>query len=138
MHDATELIHAIAWPLTTLIIFLILRTELQRFTKNVADRIQSANTITIGLKGFELKGVVKVAPLPADLQARKAAFIRFIRNITNKRLLDNIADALSVPISTDIRAQRNDIILDINSRVETKREMDQLSAALKTITGSDF
>jgi hypothetical protein len=36
MHDATEFVRAIAWPLTTPIIFLILRAEQQRFTKNVA------------------------------------------------------------------------------------------------------
>ena len=47
MRDAIELVRAIAWPLTVLIIFIILRAELQRFAKNMADRIQSANTITI-------------------------------------------------------------------------------------------
>ena len=59
MHEITELIKALAWPATTLVIFLILRGELQRFTKNVADRIQSANSISIGPRGVELKGVVK-------------------------------------------------------------------------------
>jgi hypothetical protein len=48
MHDAIELIRVIAWPLTTLAIFFILRVELQRFAKNMADRIQSASSIIIG------------------------------------------------------------------------------------------
>ena len=104
MHEATELLRAIAWPFTTLIIFLILRTELQRFTKNVADRIQSANTISIGLKGFELRGLVKVAPLPPDVQARKVAFTRFVRILTNKSVLDEIADKLDIPRSTDYQS----------------------------------
>lgn len=138
MHEATELLRAIAWPFTTLIIFLILRTELQRFTKNVADRIQSANTISIGLKGFELRGLVKVAPLPPDVQARKVAFTRFVRILTNKSVLDEIADKLDIPRSTDFRAQINDIILEVNRRVDTKQNMDTLSATFKTATGVSF
>ena len=138
MHEATEFIRAIAWPFTTLVIFLILRAELQRFTKNVADRIQSANSISIGPKGFELRGLVKVAPLPAEVQARKVALTRFVRTLTSKSMLDDIADTLNIPQSTDIRAQMNDIILEVNRRVETKQSMDTLSANLKAATGLSF
>src|SRR5436305_882891 len=108
MHETTELVRAIAWPLTTLVIFLILRVELQRFAKNMADRIRSANSITIGARGFELKGLLKAVPLPADVQARKVAMIRSIRALANKTMLDDIANALNVPQSTDIRSQKND------------------------------
>src|ERR1051326_6822666 len=96
MHELTELTHAVAWPFTTLVIFLILRAELQRFTKNVADRIQSANSISIGPRGFELKGLVKVAPLSPEVQARKVAFTRFVRGVSNKSKLDAIAAMLGV------------------------------------------
>ena len=138
MHELTELIHAVAWPFTTLVIFLILRAELQRFTKNVADRIQSANSISIGPRGFELKGLVKVAPLSPEVQARKVAFTRFVRGVSNKSILDAIADMLGVPRSTDARTQLNDIILEINRRVETRESMDALSANARPITGISF
>jgi hypothetical protein len=138
MHETTELIRAIAWPLTTLVIFLILRVELQRFAKNMADRIRSANSITIGARGFELKGLLKAVPLAADVQARKAAMIRSIRTLTSKTILDNISNALNVPQSTDARSQKNDIILELNGRIETDSDMDQLSTILKPITRRDF
>jgi|ERR1041384_5254726 hypothetical protein len=138
MRDAIELVRAIAWPLTVLIIFIILRAELQRFAKNMADRIQSANTITIGPKGFELKGLAKVVPVTAEVQARKLAIARYLRNLADKPLLDNIADVVAVPRSTDIRSQRNDIIAEVNRRVETQTDMDQLSTALKPVTARDF
>ena len=138
MHEITEFVRAIAWPFTTLVIFLILRGELQRFTKNVADRIQSANSISIGPRGFELKGLVKVTPLSPEVQARKVAFTRFVRSLTSKSMLDQIADMLSVPHSTDARTQKNDIIVEVNRRVETKQGMDTLSANAKPLTGIDF
>src|SRR5436853_796113 len=138
MHEATELIHAIAWPLTTLAIFLILRVELQRFAQNVADRIRSASSITIGPRGFELKGLLKAVPLPAEIQVRKAGLIRAIRALADKNMLDKIADALNVPPSTDARAQKNDIILELNRRIEAKNDMDQVSSTLKPIFGRDF
>jgi hypothetical protein len=71
MADVIELLRLIIWPITTLSIVLVLRVELQRFARNVADRIQSADTVTIGPKGLEFKGLIEVAPLPSDLQQRK-------------------------------------------------------------------
>jgi hypothetical protein len=138
MHEITEFVRVVAWPFTTLVIFLILRGELQRFTKNVADRIQSANSISIGPRGFELQGLVKVTPLLPEVQARKVAFTRLVRGLTSKSMSDEIADMLSVPRSTDTRARRNDIIIEVNRRVETKQGMDTLSANAKPITGIDF
>jgi hypothetical protein len=138
MHEVTELIRAIAWPLTTLVIFLILRVELQRFAKNMADRIRSASSITIGPRGFELKGLLKAVPVPAEIQARKVALIRAIRALADKTILDKIADALTVAQSTDARAQKTDIILELNGRIETRNDMDQISIALRPIIGRDF
>jgi hypothetical protein len=138
MHEITEIIRILAWPLTTLVIFLILRGELQRFTKNMADRIKSANSISIGPRGVELKGLVKVAPLSPEVQARKVAFTRFIRDLTNRATPDAIADILDVPRSSDARAQVNDIILEVNRRVQNKRGMDTLSASIKPVTGVGF
>lgn len=138
MRDLIELVKALAWPITVLTIFVILRSEVQRFTKNVADRIQSANSITIGPRGFELKGLVKAVPIPAELQARKLALARFVRRLTSKSMLDEMADALRIPHSTDSRAQIGDIILEINRRVDTAQAMDALSEELRRITGQDF
>jgi hypothetical protein len=138
MHDLIELLHAIAWPITVLVIFVMLRVELQRFTKNVADRIQSANSISIGPRGFEMKGLVKAVPIPAEIQTRKVAITRFVRALTNKALLDDIADVLNIPRSTDIKSQSSDIILEINRRVDSKQSMDALSSLLARITGQRF
>ena len=138
MRDLIELVKALAWPITVLTIFVILRSEVQRFTKNVADRIQSANSITIGPRGFELKGLVKVVPVPAELQARKLALARFVRRLTNKPMLDQIAAALNIPQSTDVRAQIGDIILEINRRVDSGQAMDLVSKELRRITAQDF
>src|SRR5436190_22586203 len=138
MHEVTELLRVIIWPFTTLIIVLVLRVERQRFAKNVADRIQSADTVTIGPKGLELKGLIQLARLPADLQQRKVTLSRFIRMVNSKSRLDGIADALNVAKSTDIQAQRNDIMLEINRRVQAPDDMDQLSVVLKSLAGQDF
>ena len=138
MHDAIELIRAIAWPLTTIVIFLILRVELSRFASNMADRIQSASSITIGPRGVELKGMLKAVPLPADVQARKVALTRFVRALTDRTMLDKMADALGVPRSTDVRSQKSDLIIELNGRVESNSEMDQLSSILKPTIGRDF
>ncbi len=112
--------------------------ELQRFARNVADRIQSADTVTIGPKGLEFKGLIEVAPLPSDLQQRKVKLSRFIRAINSKARLDAIADALGVAKSTDVRAQKNEIILEINRRVADSRDMDIISASLSGVTGENF
>ena len=42
------------------------------------------------------------------------------------------------PPSTDARAQKNDIILELNRRIEAENDMDQLSIALRPIIGRDF
>ena len=138
MADVIELLRVIIWPITTLSIVLILRVELQRFARNVADRIQSADTVTIGPKGLEFKGLIEVAPLPSDLQQRKVKLSRFIRAINSKARLDAIADALGVAKSTDVRAQKNEIILEINRRVAGSRDMDIISASLSGVTGENF
>ena len=138
MHELIELVKAVVWPITVLTIFVIQRSEVQRFTKNVADRIQSANSITIGPRGFELKGLVKVVPVPAELQARKLALARFVRRLTSKSMLDQIAEVLNIPQSTDIKSQTGDIILEINRRVDNGQAMDLLSKELRRITAQDF
>ena len=138
MADVIELLRVIIWPITTLSIVLVLRVELQRFARNVADRIQSADTVTIGPKGLEFKGLIEVGPLPSDLQQRKVKLSRFIRAINSKARLDAIADALGVAKSTDVRAQKNEIILEINRRVAASRDMDNISASLRGIAGENF
>src|SRR5579864_4541260 len=116
MHEVTELIRAVAWPLTTLAIFLILRVELRRFAGNMADRIRSASSITIGPRGVELRGFLRAVAVPAEVQARKVALIRATRIITDKAKLDAIADVLDVARSTDAQSQKNDLILELNRR----------------------
>ena len=65
-------------------------------------------------------------------------FTTLVRSLTSKSMLDQIADVLSLPRSTDARTQKNDIIVEVNRRVETKQGMDTLSANAKPLTGIDF
>ena len=138
MHEFVELLRAIAWPLTTLAIVLILRVELQRFAKNVADRIRSASSVTIGPRGVELRGLLKAVPVPADLQTRKVALINSVRALHDKRKLDAIADLLGLPHSTDGQSQKNDLILVLNARIDSQSELNRLSSALKPVVGREF
>ena len=138
MHDFIELLRVVVWPVTTLAIVLVLRAELQRFARNIADRIESATSVTIGPKGIELKGIAKVVPLSDQLQQRKVKLSRYIRGLESPERLGNLARTLGVPESTDLRTQKNEIILEINRRVETREDMDRLSALLRDATRQDF
>ncbi len=136
IHDIIELVRALAWPVTTLIIVFVLRSQLQDFAGNVAERIQTANSVVIGRKGIELKGLINL--VSADVQARKIEFRRFITGVTDRGDLDAIADALNLAKSTNIRSQRTGILGEIARLVKTKQDMDELSARLKSITKQDF
>jgi hypothetical protein len=136
MRELIELLQVIAWPVTTLAIVFVLRAELKNFTKNIADRIQTASSVVIGQKGIELKGLI--VAVPADVQARKVKFRRFVAGLTERSELDAIADVLKVAKSADAPAQRRGILLEMARLVSTKQEMDELSAQLKSITKQDF
>lgn len=138
MRDLIELIRVIAWPTTVIVVLIMLRREFRRFGQNIADRVRNAGSVSIGPRGLEFRGMIPVAPLPADVQGRKVELSRYIRGIRSKALLDTIADILDVAQSTDLRAERNEIILQTNRRVETKADMDALSLTLKDATGRDF
>jgi hypothetical protein len=138
MRDLIELVRIMAWPMTVIVILVILRREFRRFGRNIADRVRSAGSVSIGPRGLEFRGMIPVTPLPADVQGRKVELSRYIRSIRSKAQLDTIANVLDAAQSTDLRAQRNEIILQINRRVETKSDMDDLSAALKSATSRDF
>jgi len=133
---SSRLVRALAWPVTTLIIVFVLRSELQHFAKNVAERIQTANTVTIGRRGIELKGLIYA--VSADVQMRKVEFRRYITTVSEKGELDAIADALKLAKSANIRSLRSSILLEVARLVKTGVEMDALSVRLKSITKRDF
>jgi hypothetical protein len=58
--------------------------------------------------------------------------------LTSKPTLDQIAEALNIPQSIDIKSQIGDIILEINRRVDSGQAMDLLSNELRKITAQDF
>jgi hypothetical protein len=76
--------------------------------------------------------------LTADVQARKVALSGFIRGLSDNSLLDRIADALGVARSTDLRTQRNDVILEINRLAVSSQDMDALSGKISSVTGRGF
>jgi hypothetical protein len=135
MHDIVELVRAIAWPTTTLVIVLLLRSELQRMAAGLAERIQSANSIVLGRRGIEIKGFNDLAA--GNLQQRRLKFKRYVTSIKDKVILDEICNALKVEKSNSPMDERNSILV-LARRVSTNEEMDDLTAALKSITGKDF
>jgi len=58
--------------------------------------------------------------------------------VSDKARLDRIADALELARSTDVRVQRNDIILEINRLVASSQDMDSLSGKILGVTGRGF
>ena len=136
MHHVVELVPATAWPMTTLTIVLLLRSELQRSAGAFAERIQSANSIVVGRRGIEIKGIVD--PVGISLQQRRLNFRRFINSVNLKSDLDCICDALEIEKSPSIRKEQAKIVLEFGRIVTTVEEMDALSLRLKSITGRDF
>jgi hypothetical protein len=138
MHDVTELVRAIAWPTTLLVVLFVLRPDFQLIIKNIANRVRSAESLRIGPRGIEFKGLIRAPPLAAEVQVRKVALSRYIREVSDKARLDRIADALDLARSTDARVQRNDIILEINRLVASSQDMDSLSGKILGVTGRGF
>jgi hypothetical protein len=138
MHDVTELVCAIVWPITFLVVLFVLRPEFQVIAKNIAEKVRNAESFRIGPRGIEFKGSTRVTRLAADVQARKVALSGFVRGLSDKQLLDRIADALGVARSTELRVQRNDVILENNRLVATSPDMDSLSRKISSATGRRF
>jgi hypothetical protein len=136
MHDVVELVRAIAWPMTTLAIVLLLRAELQRMAATLAERVQSANSIVIGRRGLEIKGVAD--PVVPTLQQRRLKFRRFINSVKVKAELDQICDFLKIETSPSLKVERANIIEEVAGRVETSADMDAVSILLKNVTGEEF
>jgi len=136
MRDVIELVRATAWPITTLTIVLLLRSELQRLATALAERIQSANSIVIGRRGLEIKGTAD--PVVSTLQQRRLKFRRLINTLKDKAELDRICDALKIEKSRSLKAERGDIIGAVARLVETNEDMDRVSALMKRLTGEEF
>jgi hypothetical protein len=101
----------------------------------LAERIQSANSIVLGRRGIEIKGFNDLAA--GNLQQRRLKFKRYVTSIKDKVILDEICNALKVEKSNSPMDERNSILV-LARRVSTNEEMDDLTAALKSITGKDF
>jgi hypothetical protein len=134
--DVIELVRATAWPVTTLTIVLLLRSELQRLAAALAERIQSANSIIIGRRGLEIKGIAE--PVVPTLQQRRLKFRRFINNVKVKLEMDRICDILKIEKSPSLKVERANIVDEVAGRVETSADMDAVSILLKNVTGEDF
>src|SRR5690349_2115531 len=132
MQYTVELVRALAWPVASLAIVLLLRSELQRLAAALSDRIQSANSIVIGRRGLEIKGIAD--PVVPTLQQRRLKFRRFINNVKNKADLDQICDTLEIEKRPSLKAERTSIIEEVAGLVETSADMDAVSVLLKNIT----
>lgn len=70
MQDIVELVRALAWPITVLIIVFGLRRELVRLAANISRRVETAGRLRIGPRGIEISGEIK-GPVPTEVQSRK-------------------------------------------------------------------
>jgi hypothetical protein len=135
MHEIVQLVGALAWPVTVLIVVFVLRPELLRLVGNLSRRVETATSLTIKASGIEIKGPVPVSP---GLQQRKREFTSRLRGITDKTALDALADALNAAKSPDMRAQRASIIAAMSARVETDAAMDDLLGQLRELLPTEF
>jgi hypothetical protein len=132
MHEVVELVRALAWPVTIFALVLLLRKEVQLLGSNLAARVRT-DTIVIGRSGLTRK-----APASSQLQDRKLRFRRFVAANEDEAVLDSIAKRLGLPTGMEVSAARKAIVVEMNRRVSSDLDMDQISATLKRITKQDF
>jgi hypothetical protein len=69
--------------------------------------------------------------LPVDVQARKAKCATFVRGVSDRAQLDAIANVLGVTTSsTSIRSEQNAILREMDKRVQSSEDMQNLSTRL--------
>src|SRR5262249_39641062 len=73
MHDAAEILKAIAWPVTVLIALWVLRNQTQVFIAKMTEAIGHAAQISIGKKGLEIKLDNKIAAVNSRIAALNAS-----------------------------------------------------------------
>jgi hypothetical protein len=137
MYDIVELVRALAWPITALIILFALRPELLRLVGNLSRRVETATSVIIRPSGIEIRGEIK-GPVPLEVQQRKLRFTNFVRNSSDKQVLDSLADVMNVPRSPNVRTQKGAINAEMTRRVSTNSDMDHLVSRVQEILGKDF
>jgi len=70
--DLANLIHAVAWPATILIVIFLLRQELRNFIGRLTDSISQAAQISITAKGLEIKLAKQIAAVNSRVTAVQA------------------------------------------------------------------
>jgi uncharacterized protein (UPF0333 family) len=79
--------------------------------------------------------------VPVDVQERKVKLNKFVRQVATagkKDQLDAIAKSLQLPIVSDPKEERNNILLEVDKRVVDSNSMDELAKLLHDTTGQDF
>ena len=137
MHDTTEMIRVLAWPLTALLFLFVLRSELKSFARNIGDRILSAESLNFGPKGLNIKGGL-AGIVPPEVQARKLKLRGYILGVEDRRILDPIADVFGVASNANLDSEKADIIVALASSFRTNKDMDKLATKLKNILRQDF
>ena len=136
MHDIVELVRAVAWPITTLTIALLMRSEARSLAAAIAERIRTASSIVIGRRGLEIKGVRR--PVALTMQQRKLNFRRVINRIKTQAELNAICDQLRIESVPAAESRQRAIIDFVTDVAKNHEEMDRMSDLLKPITGEDF
>ncbi len=77
------------------------------------------------------KALFSAKLLPANVQDRKAKCAAFVRGVSDRAQLDAIANVLGVTTSsTSIRSEQNAILREMDKRVQSSEDMQNLSTRL--------
>ncbi len=113
MHDVAGILTAISWPCVALLALLLLRKSIVRLLARLADRIETADKVTLGPDGLALEGrlaaleikanlagaqdgvaqaraLVAADSIPADLQALSDRYRAAARAFSEDRLADEM------------------------------------------------
>jgi hypothetical protein len=139
IHEAVELVHALAWPVTTLTIVYWLRVEIRQgvgqISEALTERIRTSRSVTLGPRGFEAKGTAD--PLRSEVHARVVRLKAFLEQ-ADGGTLDAIANVLGAASAGTTRVKVSAILVEVNKRVKTARDMNELSSRLRPLTQQDF
>lgn len=106
IREIIELLKAVAWPCTVLLVLLILRAEIRSFVAKLAETLSTAAQISIGTKGLDIKYDKKIAVINSQLSALGAVQSQVTETVYKKdrRKRGNMkANALAKGIPTGLR-----------------------------------
>jgi hypothetical protein len=123
MHEFTELIKALAWPLTTLLAIYMLRAELRLFMTRISEAISQAAQITIGKKGLDIKLSKKIEAVNTRVTAIQATQEQVKVVVRSKKELARPAVQIPSGLSALAAEYLHIEVTDYRTRLHLKNEL---------------